>query len=114
FDFGLELSGVFNWNSGVVYSRTQLIGSRHLPLMVEVPYVNGGVTDTWFQEDVLGSETAPAYYTFDVRAKYTHELSVGEFEVFLDIFNILDNQAAIAEQDLLRGDGVYDFGEATD
>lgn len=49
-----------------------------------------------------------------MRAKYTYQAPVGELEFFLDIFNILDNQAAIAEQDLVGGDGVYDFGEAND
>lgn len=114
FDQGFELAGVFNWNSGVTYSRTQLIGSRHLPVMVATPYEYGGVTDTYFQDNAVGSETAPAYYTFDVRAKYTQDLPVGELEVFLDIFNILDNQAAIAEQDLEGGDAFYNFGEAND
>ena len=33
-------------------------------------------------------------------------------EFFLDIFNVLDNQAARGQQDLAAGDGVYDFGEA--
>ncbi|HEX7047545.1 MAG TPA: TonB-dependent receptor [Gammaproteobacteria bacterium] len=113
FDFGLDLSGVFNWNSGVAYSRTQLISARHLPVMDD-PYEFGGVTDSWFEEGAIGAETAPAYYTLDVRAKYTRELPVGEIEVFLDIFNILDNQATIAEQDLVGGDGVYNFGEAND
>jgi hypothetical protein len=113
FDWGLELSGVFNWNSGVAYSRTQLIASRHLPLMDD-PYEWGGVVDTWIASGMIGSETAPAYYTLDVRAKYNYELPVGKLEFFLDVFNILDKQSATTEQDLFDGDGVYAFGEATD
>lgn len=111
FDYGLELAGVFNWNSGVAYSRTFAAYGRHLPLMDD-PYEYGGVTDSFVQDGAIGGETGPAYYTFDVRAKYTRALPVGEIELFLDIFNILDNQSAIAEQDLFSGDGVYDFGEA--
>ncbi|MFC3716867.1 carboxypeptidase regulatory-like domain-containing protein [Luteimonas soli] len=113
-DFGLEISGVFNWNSGALYSRTYSLYGRHLPEMVDVPYEVGGVTDTWIVPGTVGGETGPAYYTFDVRAKYTRELPVGKLEFFLDLFNIFDKQSAISEQDLIAGDGVYAFGEATD
>jgi len=77
-------------------------------------YEYGGVFDTWILPGAVGGETGPAYYTFDVRAKYTKELPVGQLEFFLDVFNILDKQSATTEQDLLAGDGVYDFGEAND
>ena len=33
-------------------------------------------------------------------------------EFFLDIFNVLDDQAVRRQQDLAGGDGVYNFGEA--
>ena len=62
----------------------------------------------------MGSQTAPAYYTFDVRAKYTKALPVGKVEVFLDMFNILNKQSAIAEQSLVAGDGLRNFGDAID
>lgn len=113
FDFGLELAGVFNWNSGLKYSRTFAAYGRHLPLMDD-PYEYGGVTDSWVSAGAIGGETGPAYYTLDVRAKYTYDLPRGELEFFLDVFNILDNQAATTEQDLFGGDGVYAFGEAND
>ncbi|MGH8084091.1 MAG: carboxypeptidase regulatory-like domain-containing protein [Lysobacter sp.] len=112
-DFGLELSGVFNWNSGAKYSRTYSLYGRHLPEMGEV-YEVGGVSDSWILPGAVGGETGPAYYTFDVRAKYTKELAAGQLEFFLDIFNVFDKQSAISEQDLIGGDGVYAFGEATD
>ncbi len=113
FDWGLELAGVFNWNSGVLLSRTYAAYGRHIPLTSD-PYEFGGVTATWLEPGNVGAVTGPSYYELDVRAKYTHDLPVGELEIFLDVFNILDNQAAIAEQDLVGGDGVYAFGEATD
>src|SRR3546814_9250168 len=81
--------------------------------MVDVPYEYGGVTDTWIVPGTVGGETGPAYYTFDVRAKYTRELPVGKPEFFLALFNIFDKQSAITEQDLIAGDGVYAFGQAT-
>src|SRR3546814_14660757 len=82
--------------------------------MVDVPYEYGCVTDTWIGPGTVGGETGPAYYTFDVSAKYTRELPVGKLEFFLDLFNIFDKQSAITEQDLIAGDGVYAFGQATD
>src|SRR3546814_11623946 len=76
------------------------------------PYEYGGVFDSWIQEGAVGSETAPAYYTLDVRLKYTKAFPVGEIEFFLDVFNILDKQSATSEQDLVGGDASYAFGEA--
>lgn len=111
FDFGLELSGVFNWNSGALYSRTYSLYGRHLPEM-SAGYEYGQVNDSWILPDTVGAENGPAYYTFDVRAKYTRPLPVGKIEVFLDIFNILDKQSPTREMDLVDGDGVYGFGEA--
>src|SRR5690606_23890636 len=40
-DSGFELSGVLNWNSGLLYSRTFLVSSRNLPEMGDV-YEYGG------------------------------------------------------------------------
>ena len=111
FDFGLELSGVFNWNSGVLYSRTFSAYRRNLPEMSD-GYLLDGVFDSWLLPGAVAGETGPAYYTLDLRAKYTRALPVGSLEVFLDVFNILDKQSATSEQDLLAGDGVYDFGQA--
>jgi len=112
-DFGLELSGVFNWNSGTLYSRTWLTSRRHLPMMDD-PYEYEGVTDSWLSPGSVGSEQSPSYSTLDVRAKYTKELPVGKVEVFLDIFNILNKQSATRMQDLVAGDGIYDFGQAVE
>ncbi len=112
FPFGLEVSGVFNWNSGALYSRTWATSGRNLPEMVEVPYEDGKVFDTWIVPGAVGGENGPAYYTLDARAKYTHQLGVGKVEVFLDVFNILDKQLPTSEMDLLAGNGVYQFGQA--
>lgn len=111
-DFGLEVSGVFNWNSGLLYSRTFALYGRHLPEMGDV-YEVGGVDDSWVLPGAVGGQEGPSYYTFDVRAKYTYEFAVGELELFLDIFNILDQQSGTQAQDLVAGDGAYAFGENT-
>ncbi|HZW18273.1 MAG TPA: TonB-dependent receptor [Luteimonas sp.] len=112
-DSGFELSGVFNWNSGLLYSRTFLVSSRNLPEMGDV-YEYGGVYDSWVVPGAVGSETGPAYYTLDVRAKYTRPLPFGKLEFFLDVFNILDKQSATSEQSLLAGGSGFQFGQAMD
>ena len=113
FDFGLELSGIFNWNSGMLYTTSQLISARYLPIMDHDGYEHGGVWDTWVLPNTVGANTGPSYYTFDMRAKYVWELPVGELEFFVDVFNILDKQKPITAMALEAGDGVYSFGEAT-
>lgn len=111
FDFGLQVSGVFAWNSGYTYTPAVVIGGRYFAPMA-TPYEYGGVTDSWYLPGGIGSATAPSYYTFDVRFKYNYELPFGEAEFFLDIFNVLNKQSATDEMKLLAGDGIYDYGEA--
>ena len=125
-DSGLELSGVFNWNSGMLYSRAQLISGRFLPIMDEVDhgvtpdnpdgngypgYEFGGVYDTWILPGSVGSETGPSYYTFDLRARYIRELPTGQLEFFVDVLNVLNKQLAISQMALVNGNGTYAFGE---
>jgi hypothetical protein len=112
FNNGLELSGVFNWNSGVLYSRTQLVSRRNLPVMDDA-YLFGGVVDTWISPDSIGSESAPAYYTLDLRLKYQHKfMGKHKVEFFLDVFNVLDRQSPTSEMGIVGGRGLFDFGEA--
>ncbi|MBN7820189.1 carboxypeptidase regulatory-like domain-containing protein [Bowmanella yangjiangensis] len=112
FDNGIEVGAVYNWNSGVRYSETMAIGGRHLPVLVDVPYEFGGWTDTWIKEGAVGSHTTPSFGTLDLRVKYSMDIDIYKAEFFLDIFNALDDQAVTREQDLVAGDGTYQFGEA--
>ena len=49
----------------------------------------------------------------NARAKYVMDVGEGtSVEFFLDIFNVFDQQSERTAQDLLDGDGVYDFGES--
>jgi hypothetical protein len=112
FNNGLELSGVFNWNSGVLYSKTQLISGRYLPVM-DSAYASGGVVDTWISPGSVGSQTGPSYYTLDVRLKYAYKFGGSQkVEFFLDVFNLLDKQSATSQMPLVAGSGAYKFGEA--
>mgnify|MGYP003640829940 CR=1 FL=1 len=112
FDNGIEVGAVYNWNSGVRYSETQSIGGRHLPVFGEA-YDYLGFTDTWIKEGAVGSYTTPSYGTLDLRVKYSMDIAEKyKAEFFLDIFNALDDQAVVREQDLSIGDGDTEFGDA--
>ncbi|WP_200934157.1 TonB-dependent receptor [Massilia sp. Leaf139] len=112
FASGLELSAVFNWNSGLLYSRAQLVQRRYLPVMDD-PYVFGNTLDSWITPGTVGSQTGPSYYTFDMRLKYSYKLAGSQkVEFFLDLFNVLDKQSGTAAQALAVGTGKYQFGQA--
>lgn len=111
FDFGLQVSGVFNWNSGSLYTPADVVSSRYLPPM-SAPYEWGGVTDTWVLPGFVGSEKNPSYYTFDARLKYVKDLSIGKAEFFLDIFNVFDKQSTTGVVANRAGSGQYNFQDA--
>jgi hypothetical protein len=111
FDFGLEVSGVFNWNSGSLFTPAEAISRRYFPPMAD-PYEYGGVVDSYFLPGYVGSEKTPSYYTFDMRFKYVYDLAFGDVELFLDIFNVFDQQSATSVEKQIAGSGPYAFKEA--
>jgi len=113
FDFGLQISGVFNWNSGSLFTPASPVSSRYFAPQ-DAAYYYGGVRETYTQAGKVGSEKNPSYYTFDMRLKYDHEVPGlgGKVEFFVDAFNILNKQSATGVQKLISGDGIYAFGQA--
>lgn len=114
FENGIEVGAVYNWNSGYVYSKTFSLYRRNLPLRVDTAYVDGGHEARWVDPASVGAYDSGSYQTLDVRAKYVMDLNGYQAEFFVDVFNILDDQAATKQQDLAAGDGTYAFGEAVD
>jgi hypothetical protein len=114
FQFGLQLGGVFNWNSGTFASRTFLASGRNLPIRVAAneAYEYAGVRERWIAPDTVGALENPSWGTVDVRAQYNQRL-VGDtaVEFFVDIFNIANNQGSIRNQDLVAGSGTTAFGD---
>jgi len=50
----------------------------------------------------------------NARAKYVADIGdMYQVEFFLDVFNVLDNQAVTREQDLYSGGDAWDFREAS-
>jgi hypothetical protein len=113
FDFGLQLGGFVNWNSGTFASRTFLNQTRNLPLRVSAgeEFDFAGITTRWLAPDSVGTLQNPSWGTVDLRVQYNRQL-IGDTsaEVFVDIFNIADNQASIRNQDLVAGSGSNPFG----
>jgi hypothetical protein len=110
----LELGGLYNWNSGTHASRTALQSSRNLPVQVLTPYVYGNVSENWIEANSVGALTNPSYGTLDLRAQWNQPLPRStSLELFLDIFNVTDDQATIRSQDLLAGQGTgKNFGDS--
>jgi hypothetical protein len=107
----LELGGLYNWNSGTHASITAIQSGRNLPLLETTPYVYGGVSDTWVKPNTVGALTNDAFGTLDLRAQWNQPLPrQTSLELFLDIFNVTNDQATIRSQDLFAGNGVANFG----
>ena len=94
-------------------SRTFLTSGRNLPLRVPTAqaYLFGGVVDRWLAPDSVGSLTNPEWGQIDLRAQYVKNIGKAAAEVFIDVFNVLDNQDAVRNQDLVAGQGGVAFGD---
>ena len=75
-------------------------------------YTFGGHTTRWLGEDSVGGLENPSWTTIDFRGSYTFNLGRSlSLELFLDLFNVLDDQATVRNQDVVAGTGGIDFGE---
>ena len=114
FDFGLELGGVYRWNSGTLASRTELRSRRNLPIRVpsDQQFEYADFNQRWITPDSVGVLTNPSWGQLDLRVQYVFKLGQqARTEVFADFFNVFDNQGSIRNQDLLAGTGGIAFGE---
>lgn len=111
FKFGIQLGGTYRWNSGTIASRTFRASGRNLPVQVETPFEFAGITDYWLAPDAVGSLTNPSYGLLDLRVEYNRKFGKMGAELFVDIFNVLDNQDSTRNQDLVAGSGGIAFGQ---
>jgi len=113
FDFGLQLGGTFNWNSGTVASRTFLASGRNLPIRVPAAeaFEFAGYRTRWLAPDAVGSLTNPSWGQIDLRAQYNRRIiEAASVEFFVDLFNVLNTQDPVRNQDLVAGQGTKAFG----
>jgi len=116
-DNGLEVGGTYAWNSGTLYSETLLQSRRHFPITVDAAdaFESRGVTDQWTAPNTVGSHTGPSFGTLNARVKYIVDFGDAyTAEFFLDVFNVLDDQATRRVQDLSGGGDGFSFGQAND
>jgi hypothetical protein len=110
---GLELGGNYRWNSGTVASRTYLASGRNLPIQVSPSqqFAFAGITHQWVDPTAVGTLTNPSWGQLDLRVKYSRQFGPIRPEVFVDIFNVLNDQDSIRNQDLVAGSGTIAFGQ---
>ena len=109
---GLQFGTTLRWNSGTLASRTASSSGRNLPIRVatEDAFLFAGILDRWVQPNAVGALTNPSAFTADFRVEYVRNVGQAKAELFVDIFNVLDNQNAIRNQDLVAGAGATSFG----
>ena len=59
----------------------------------------------------MGSLENPSWGQIDLRAQYVRSIGQAAVELFVDVFNVLDNQGSIRNQDLVAGQGGTAFGQ---
>ena len=64
--------------------------------------------------DAVGGYEGASFGSLNARVKYSMDFgNEMNAEFFLDVFNLLDDQATTRIMDLSAGDGVYGFGESS-
>ena len=74
-------------------------------------YLFGGVVDRWLAPDSVGSLENPSWGQIDLRAQYVKQIGTVAGELFVDLFNVLNNQDSVRNQDLVAGQGGTAFGQ---
>ena len=112
-DRGFQIGANWRWNSGTLASRTFRSSRRNLPLRVEpsAEFAFGGISRRWLSPAAVGTLRNPAYGIVDVRLLYNYRVADYRLELFADVFNVLDNQDATRNQDLVAGAGGNAFGD---
>ena len=128
-DNGVSVGGSYRWNSGTVASRTFRASGRNLPVVdardPDFPgsiqfaggdgFGNAGGSGFWITPGTVGGLENPSYGVLDLRVSYLWRITGNlEADLFLDIFNVLDEQGSIRNQDLLTGLNGIAFGEGID
>ncbi len=114
FDMGLQLGAFYRWNSGTYASRTFLASRRNLPIRVSTAesFEFAGITTRWIAPNTVGVLENPSWGQLDLRVEYNRKLgNTVRGELFVDIFNVLNEQDSIRNQDLVAGSGGIAFGD---
>jgi hypothetical protein len=86
--FNLEVGGLAYWNSGAHYTESEIFLPGQYDIYLPQPLANGSFADR-------GTETHPSYYTVDAKLRYLVPVRRFNVDLFLDIYNLTNNQDAI-------------------
>jgi hypothetical protein len=86
--FNLEVGGLAYWNSGAHYTKSEIF----LPGQYDI-YLPAPKADGTFEK--RGTETHPSYTTVDAKLRYLLPVRQFNVDLFLDIYNLTNNQDAI-------------------
>jgi hypothetical protein len=88
FPFNLEVGGLGYWNSGAHYTESEIFLPGQYDIYLPQPLANGSFAQR-------GQETHPSYYTVDAKLRYLMPVRRFNVDLFLDIYNLTNNQDAI-------------------
>ncbi|HEX6087270.1 MAG TPA: TonB-dependent receptor [Thermoanaerobaculia bacterium] len=88
FPFNLEVGALGYWNSGMHYTESEIF----LPGQYDI-YLPLHISGDQFAK--RGAETHPSYYTVDAKLRYLMPVRRFNVDLFLDIYNLTNNQQAI-------------------
>jgi hypothetical protein len=113
-DNGFQAGAAYRWNSGVHLNTTgALLFDRSVPVRVAAPFAFAGINNQrWLDEGVVGAIESDAYGSLDLRGSYLWNVTERmEVDVFVDVFNALDQQDTTRIQDVVGGANGVAFGE---
>jgi len=83
--FGVHLGLSFNWNSGFVFTESY---------RQQDCYINYPLNDEWTELAQTGEQIGPSWCQLDLKLRYIFRFARRgtNLELFLDCFNVMDNQ----------------------
>ena len=104
--WNIEIGALWFWSAGAYYTE----GDRAYGIVIPHDLTPKDVTDFNFTQ--VGAEQHPSYHTLDMKFRYQLGLMAGTgLDLFLDVYNVLNNQDALYEE-IVHNDGTFTtFGE---
>lgn len=109
FDFGVTIGGGYSWNSGKYLTPSIFAFRRYLAVPGE-EFDFHGTTYAWTEAGAVGSIKTESYGTLDLRLAYDWRINDRfNADFFVDIFNVLDDQATTLVESVEAGRGGVAF-----
>jgi len=104
--WNIEVGALWFWSAGAYYTE----GDRAYGIVIPHDLTPTNTTDFKFTK--VGAEQHPSYHTLDLKFRYQLDMMRGTgLDLFLDVYNVLNNQDALYEE-IVHNDGTFThFGE---